>query len=76
MKKYDLEFKELALQKVFDGQSVASVANEMGVNESSVHQWRRVRLKNGESGMNGDEQREIAELKKKLREAQIADTKS
>jgi len=36
-KKYDDEFKRDALQKVFDGRSVWSVAEELGVNESLVH---------------------------------------
>ena len=73
MRKYDDEFKQLALSKVFDGQSVASVANELGINESSIHQWRRARLANGSAanGTSGEQEREIAELKKKLREAQL-----
>ena len=37
-KKYDDdEFKRNALQKVYDGQSVRSVAEELGVNESLIH---------------------------------------
>ncbi len=36
-KKYDDEFKQNALRKVFDGQSVRSVAEELGVNESLIH---------------------------------------
>jgi transposase-like protein len=73
MRKYDDEFKQLVLSKVFDGQSVASVANELGVNESSIHLWRRERLKNGSvnGATSGEQEREIVELKKKLREAQM-----
>ncbi len=36
-KKYDDEFKRNALQKVFNGQSVRSVAEQLGVNESLIH---------------------------------------
>ncbi len=36
-KKYDEEFKHNDLEKVFDGQSVISVAEELGVNESLIH---------------------------------------
>lgn len=71
MRKYDNEFKRLAVNKVFDGQSVASVAKELGVNESSIHQWRRERLKNGTGTTTGEQEREIAELKKRLREVEM-----
>ncbi|HMS44102.1 MAG TPA: hypothetical protein PKE69_28000 [Pyrinomonadaceae bacterium] len=37
LKKYDEEFKRNALEKVFDGQLVRSVAEELGVNESLIH---------------------------------------
>ncbi len=36
-RKYDDEFKQQAIKKVFDGQSVASVSRELGVNESLLH---------------------------------------
>ena len=36
-KKYDDEFKRNALNKVFDGQSVRSVSEELGINESIIH---------------------------------------
>lgn len=50
---------------------MASVAKELGVNESSIHQWRRTRFKRGGDETTGDEQREIAELKKRLREVEM-----
>lgn len=71
MRKYDDEFKQLAVNKVFDGQSVTSVAKELGVNESTLHLWRRERLQQGGNGTTGAEQREIAELKKRLREVEM-----
>jgi transposase-like protein len=36
-RKYDAEFKRQAVQKVFDGQSAASVSRELGVNEGLIH---------------------------------------
>jgi transposase-like protein len=35
--KYDEEFKRNAVRKVLDGQSVRSVSQELGVNESQIH---------------------------------------
>jgi transposase-like protein len=37
MKKYDDEFKKQAVSKYLDGQSVASIAREIGVNENTIH---------------------------------------
>ncbi len=45
-RKYDDEFKRQAVQKVFDGQSVASVSRELGVNEGLIHKWKRATLEN------------------------------
>ena len=35
--KYDDEFKRRAVRKVLDGQSVRSVSQELGVNESQIY---------------------------------------
>lgn len=43
-KKYDDEFERNALNKLFDGLSVRSVAEELGVNESIIHKWKRAFL--------------------------------
>jgi len=37
MKKYDEEFKKEAVRKYLDGQSVASISREIGVNENTIH---------------------------------------
>ncbi len=71
MRKYDDDFKQQAIKKVFDGQSVASVAREIGVNESLIHKWKRDALKNGMNGSTGSEVRELAALKKRLRELEM-----
>ena len=63
-KKYDDEFKRNALNKVFDGQSVRSVAEELGINESLIHKWKRATLTKGDGSRSGVELSEIEALKK------------
>ncbi len=67
-RKYDDEFKRTALRKVFDGQSVRSVAEELGVNESLIHKWKRAALRHGDGNRSGAELSEIEVLKKRNRE--------
>ncbi len=67
-KKYDDEFKRNALQKVFDGQSVRSVAEELGINESLIHKWKRAALTKGDGTSSGKALSEIEALKKRNRE--------
>lgn len=71
MRKYDDDFKQNAVKKVFDGQSVVSVAREIGVNESLIHKWKREALKSGMNGSSGAEVKELADLKKRLRELEM-----
>jgi transposase-like protein len=66
MKKYDEEFKQNAVKKILDGQSVASVARELGVGEGLLHKWRRRKVESS-----SDLERENLELKKKLREVEM-----
>ena len=69
MRKYDDEFKREAVRKVFDGQtvaSVASVARELGVAEGLIHNWKKRKITGGT-----DAERENIELKKKLREVEM-----
>ena len=40
MRKYDQEFKKTTIKKYLDGQSVASIAREIGVNENTIHKWK------------------------------------
>ena len=67
-KKYDDEFKRNAVRKVLDGQSVRSVSQELGVNESQIHKWKRAALKDGDRRQSGAELAEIEALKKRNRE--------
>ncbi len=70
-KKYDDEFKRNALQKVFDGQSVRSVAEELGVNESLIHKWKRAAKTLGDGVSSGKQLSEIEALKKRNRELEM-----
>lgn len=70
-KKYDDEFKRNALRKVFDGQSVRSVAEELGVNESLIHKWKRAAKTCGDGKQTGSELSEIETLKKRNRELEM-----
>jgi len=36
---YTAEFKELAVKRVKDGQTIAEVAKELGVNDQSLRNW-------------------------------------
>ncbi len=70
-RKYDDEFKRQAVKKVIDGQSVVSVAQELGVNESLIHKWKRAALDNGNEVQSGNELKETQELKKRIRELEM-----
>ncbi len=59
MKKYDEEFKQGAVKKVLDGQSVASVSRELGVGEGVLHKWKKARMATA-----SDAEREVIELRK------------
>ena len=66
MKKYDDEFKQNAVKKILDGQSVASVARDLGVGEGLLHKWKRARLATA-----SDAECVVIELRKKLREVEM-----
>ncbi len=70
-KKYDDEFKRNAVRKVLDGQSVRSVSQELGVNESLIHKWKRAALTKGDGRRSGTELSEIEALKKRNRELEM-----
>ncbi|MBL8202600.1 MAG: transposase [Blastocatellia bacterium] len=68
MRKYDDEFKQQAVKKVFDGQSVASVSRELGVAESLIHKWKGDARSKGANGVASTESKENAALKKRVKE--------
>ncbi len=66
MRKYDDEYKQAAVKKIHDGQSVASVSRELGVAESLLHNWKR-QVIDGSS----ESEREVLGLKKRIRELEM-----
>ena len=66
MRKYDDEFKREAVKKVHDGQSVASLARELGVAESLLHKWKRESVE-----ASSEAEKEVVALRTKLREVEM-----
>ncbi len=62
MRKYDEEFKQNAVKKILDGQSVASVSRELGVSEGVLHKWKQLVILT-----HSETEKEVIELKKRLR---------
>ena len=67
MRKYDDEFKREAVRKIHDGQSVASVARELGCAESLLHRWKRDAVE-----ASSDSEKELIALRKRLRDRERA----
>lgn len=66
MRKYDEEFKQQAVKKILDGQSVASISRELGVSEGVLHQWKQKVILT-----HSDVEKEVIELKKRLRTVEM-----
>ncbi len=66
MRKYDDEYKREAVRKIHDGQSVASVARELGCAESLLHKWKRQTIE-----ASSDSEKEVIALRRKLREVEM-----
>jgi transposase len=66
MKKYDNEFKQMAVKKILDGQSVASVSRELGVAEGVLHSWKKAKFVSS-----SEVEKDNLELKKRLREVEM-----
>lgn len=66
MRKYDDEFKREAVKKIHGGQSVASVARELGVAESLLHNWKRQTME-----VSSDSEKEVLALRRQLREVEM-----
>ena len=71
MRKYDPEFKRQAVNKIFDGQAVASVSRELGVAESLRHKWKKAFLQNGNGSPSAAELHENLTLKKRIKELEM-----
>ena len=75
---YSVEFKEKAVELSYARGSVVEICRELGIPTSVLSRWRRESLDYGKNSFPGkgnpkltDEQKEIAELKKILRDTEI-----
>ncbi len=75
---YDKEFKIMAVNLCYTGKSARQVAMELGIRSELVSRWKREYEANKEGSFSGngkpvmtDAEKEIARLKKELKEAQI-----
>ncbi len=66
MNKYDKEFKKEAVKKYLDGQSVASISREIGVNENTIHKWKKEIL-----SVNGEVDQEKLLMRKRIIELEM-----
>ena len=65
-RKYDAQFKQEALRQIENGQSVASVAQALGVSEALLYQWRQ-RSRNNNSGQSD----EVEALRKQIKQLEM-----
>lgn len=77
-RKFDKEFKEMAVNLCLTGKPTREVAEELGVRTELISRWKREYSQFKEGSFSGhgnvnmtDEQKQIARLKKELREAQL-----
>jgi len=76
-KKYEKDFKIMIVELINTGQTVQSISEEYGLNDNMIRRWRREHSSdrpfftgNGVVSLT-DSEKEVKELKKQLREAQI-----
>lgn len=71
-KTYDKEFKLSAVKMIVDaGMSVSRVSRDLGVNENSLHNWKRAYLEDKQNAFPGKgrmkpEEEELRKLKREL----------
>jgi transposase len=75
---FDKEFKEMVVKLHKTGKSSNEIGRELGIPRDMVSRWCREHESHGDQSFSGNgkailspEQREISELKKALKEAQI-----
>ena len=75
---YTLEFKQKAVALTYARGSVKQISQEMDISLSVLHRWRRELKEYGKNSFPGkgkvkqtDEEKEIAELKRKLADAEL-----
>ncbi len=70
-RKFTKDFKQTAVRRLNNGQSVAEVARALEVNPSDLHRWRRELQEHGEHAFSGvgkkrAEESRVAELERKV----------
>ena len=70
-RKYDDDFKRNTIKKVLDGQPVASVSRELGINESLIFKWKKLFLAQGNGIQSGAELAQTEVLRKRVRELEM-----
>ena len=77
-RKFDKEFKLMAVNLCLSGKATSEVAVDLGISVDLVNRWKREhhRFKEGSFSGHGkvnmtDEQKEISRLKKELRDSQL-----
>lgn len=75
---FDREFKQMAVNLVLGGRTVKEVAAELGIRDELLRRWKREYHQYEEGSFSGHgnvnmtaEQKEIAMLRKELKEAQL-----
>lgn len=75
---FDKEFKQMTVNLCLTGKSTREVAEELGIRAELVRRWKREYEQYQEGSFSGrgnanmtSEQKEIAQLKRELREAQL-----
>ncbi len=63
-------FKQQVLQKVHGGQSVSSVARELGISEGIIYQWKE-KMDNHDNNRVSDLEKEVVQLRQQLRQAEM-----
>ena len=77
-RKYDREFKQMAVELSKHRDDIRALAEELEINPDLLYRWRREALESREASFPGQgnpkqtaEEKEIARLKKELRETQL-----
>jgi len=77
-RKYDQEFKQMAVELSHHREDISKLAEELDINPNLLYRWRREAQQVQEGAFPGhgnpkqtEEQKEIARLKKELRDAQM-----
>ena len=71
-KSYDKEFKLSAVKMILDGEmSISRVSRDLGVNQNSLHNWKKAYLENQQNSFPGKgrmkpEEEELRKLNKEL----------